>query len=83
MFLLSAIEHEVEPTSYAQAAKDPRWRATMTDDYNALITNNTWELVPYSNNMNVVTCKWIYKVKYRSDGTEEWPKARLVARGIH
>jgi Reverse transcriptase (RNA-dependent DNA polymerase) len=28
-----------------------------------------------------VGCKWIYKIKYHSDGTIEWYKVRLVAKG--
>lgn len=55
----------------------------MADEFNALIENNTWELVSYDDNINLVGCKWIYKIKYKSDGTIERPKARLVAQGIH
>lgn len=55
----------------------------MVDEFNSLLENKTWDLVPRTANMNVVTCKWIYKVKYRSDGSVEHPKARLVASGIH
>lgn len=83
LFSLSTQLTESEPTSYKQAIKDLKWRKAMADEFNALIDNHTWDLVPFADNMNVVTCKWIYKIKYRSDGTIKRPKARVVARGIH
>lgn len=30
--------------------------------------------------MNIVDCKWIYKIKLKSDGSIEQYKARLVAQ---
>ena len=30
----------------------------------------------------VISCKWVYKIKTRSDGTIDHYKARLVARGF-
>ena len=51
-------------------------------EYEALIKNETWDLVPYPNKKNVIGNKWIYKVKYNSDGDIEKYKARLVAKGF-
>lgn len=54
----------------------------MEDEINALLHNKTWDLVPPPSNKNVVTCKWLFKVKRHADGTLERLKARLVARGF-
>lgn len=38
-------------------------------------------MVALPNGKHSVGCRWIYKIKYRSDGTVERHKARLVAKG--
>ena len=53
----------------------------MEEEIRALHHNHTWTLVPKSSNMNVIGCRWIYKVKQKPDGTIDRYKARLVAKG--
>ena len=43
--------------------------------------NKTWEIVDLPKNKKPVGCKWVYKIKYNSNGTIERYKARLVAKG--
>ena len=54
----------------------------MKVEYEALMKNETWDLVPYPNEKNVIGNKWIYKVKFNSVGDIEKYKARLVAKGF-
>jgi hypothetical protein len=54
----------------------------MNDEFQALVHNNTWTLVPRPPRANVVTGKWIFKHKMRSDGTLDRYKARWVLRGF-
>lgn len=54
----------------------------MKEEYNTLIRNGTWSLVPSSYAKNLVGCKWIKKLKFNSSGTTERFKARLVAKGF-
>jgi histone deacetylase 1/2 len=70
------------PKTYRGALKDPNWCSAMTDEYGALLSNNTWELVDPPRNANIVTGKWIYRHKLKSDGSLDRYKARWVLRGF-
>ena len=48
----------------------------------ALVSQGTWTLVPHSVDANIVTCKWVFVVKYHSNGTIARHKACLVACGF-
>ena len=54
----------------------------MNDEYSALQTNKTWDLVPFSFEMNLIDCKWVFRVKYNPDGSILKQKALLVAKGF-
>ena len=54
----------------------------MNDEYDALLKNATWRLVPPPVGHNIVGSKWIYKIKQKPDGTVDRYKARLVAQGF-
>ena len=43
--------------------------------------NQTWSLVDLPKGKKAIGTKWVYKIKYKSDGTLEKYKARLVAKG--
>lgn len=55
----------------------------MQEEYDALIKNNTWTLVPSPSYRNIIGCKWVFRIKRHSNGTISRYKARLVAKGFH
>jgi hypothetical protein len=75
--------HEDEPTCYSQASKNLEWRAAMNNEFDALLKNGTWSLVPFSPQMNVVGSKWVFRIKRKANGDIERYKACLVAKGFH
>ncbi|KAL9253849.1 Retrovirus-related Pol polyprotein from transposon RE1-like protein [Drosera capensis] len=73
----------LEPSSYSKASKVPPWRQAMIAEFNAVMDNHTWTLVSHPVTKNVVDCRWVYKIKYNSDGSMDRYKARLVALRNH
>jgi hypothetical protein len=70
------------PSSTCAALADPHWRAAMEEEYRALISSGTWELVPRHQGSNVVTGKWVFTHKLRADGTLDRYKACWVLQGF-
>ena len=53
----------------------------MTEEYESLTKNGTWEIVPRPISKSVIDSKWIFKLKHNLDGSIARHKCRLVARG--
>lgn len=71
-----------EPQNLGEALGDHRWKSAMDEEFSALMKNQTWRLVPPASGRNIIDCKWVYKVKRKSDGSIDRYKARLVAKGF-
>jgi hypothetical protein len=55
-----------------------KWEITMQEEYDSLVVNNTWSLLPLPKGRKPISCKWVFKIKHEV----ERYKARLVARGF-
>lgn len=71
-----------EPLTYEDAAVIPAWQTAMQQEFDALIANDTWDLVSLPQGKKPIGCKWVYRIKRRADGSIERCKARLVAKGF-
>ncbi|GKU93778.1 hypothetical protein SLEP1_g7344 [Rubroshorea leprosula] len=71
-----------EPQSYQEASFNPLWQQAMQDELQAHENTHTWALVDLLAEKSLIGCKWVYKIKTRSDSSVERYKARLVAKGF-
>lgn len=69
-----------EPSTYDEDTSQQCWKDTMMEEYESIMKNDVWEIVPRPDRKSVVTSKWIFKIKHVVDGSIEKYKARFVAR---
>ncbi|KAJ0850106.1 putative RNA-directed DNA polymerase [Helianthus annuus] len=73
----------LEPSSFTVANRSPKWRQAMAEEFDALVKNGTWSLVPQVPNTNIIDSKWVYRIKKDANGQVTRYKARLVAKGFN
>lgn len=73
---------DIEPSSYAEAVEKKVWKDAMFEEYQWIMKNDVWDVVPRPQGKLVVTSKWIYKMKHAGDGNIEKYKARFMDRGF-
>jgi hypothetical protein len=73
---------EKEPTCFEEAIQKKEWVDAMTEEYQSIIKNDVWEIVPKPKSKDVVSSKWISKIKHAADGSIEKYKTRFVAHGF-
>ena len=54
----------------------------MQAEYDSIMKNDTWELVDQPEQRKVIGTKWVWKTKYKADGSMEKYKVHLVAQGF-
>ena len=74
---------ETKPSSFEEAVQRPIWVDAMVEEYDSIVHNNVWDVVPRLENKSIVSSCWIYKVKQDFNGSVEKHKARFVTRGFH
>eukprot|EP00253_Pinus_taeda_P028105 PITA_28105 len=72
---------DFEPTSFKEVASHDEWKEAMQKEYDALIKYDTWKLVDPPLGTKPTGCKWVYKNKYKVDGSLDKHKAMLVVKG--
>jgi hypothetical protein len=68
---------------FHQGNSSSKMAHSLANRFNALLSNQTWTLVPFNAAKNLFGCKWVFKLKREANGTLERHKERLVAKGFH
>ena len=69
-----------EPSSFEEAYKNVTWKGAMNDEIVALYENDTWEEVDLPEGRVPIGSKWVWKLKFKTNGEIERCKARVVAK---
>jgi hypothetical protein len=77
-----SITHTTEPKSYSEACKIDCWQKAMNDELEALTKTGTWIMVDLPPQAKPIGSKWVYKVKYKADGTIERHRQDWLPKGI-
>ena len=69
------------PKNVQEAISSNEWKKAMNEEMEALEKNGTWEMGPLPVGKKLVGSRWVFTIKYHSDGSVARYKAQLVARG--
>ena len=73
---------QAEPPTFEEDMKEQVWKYAMDEEYESIMNNDVWDVVPRPKGKYVVTTKWLFMIKHGVDGSIEKYKARFVARGF-
>ena len=60
-----------EPSSFEEVVKHQVWKDAMNEEYESIMKNDVWDVVPRPQDKSVVTSKWLYKIKHGADGSAD------------
>lgn len=70
-----------DPISFNETNKKQEWRNALQVVFDALLKNKNWKFDGLPTNKKLIGCKWVYRIKFKENGSIEKYKARLVAKG--
>jgi hypothetical protein len=68
--MVSSIQ-ESEPSTFEEATSRQVWRDVMMEEYNSIMNNDVWKVVPRPEGKSVVTSRWLYKLNHVAYGSIE------------
>ena len=69
------------PKNVREAMASVEWNQAVNEEMEALKKNDTWEMGPLPIGKKVVGSRWVFTIKYHSEGSIAQYKTRLVAQG--
>jgi len=55
---------DIKPSSFEEAVHQPVWVDAMVEEYDSIIRNSVWDVVPRCQGKSVVSSRWLYKAKW-------------------
>ncbi|GJZ35132.1 zinc finger, CCHC-type containing protein, partial [Tanacetum coccineum] len=72
---------EDAPKTYKEAITSRNsafWKEAIDDEMDSLVSNNTWELSNLPPGSKAIGCRWVFRIKYHTDGSVQTFKARML-----
>jgi hypothetical protein len=63
-----------------QGENKMQWEQAIQEEYQSFMNNHTWDLEKLPTRRKAMSCKWMFRIKCKGDGSVDCYKARLVAR---
>lgn len=73
---------KAESNNVSEALEHQVWKDAMSEEYQSIMKNDVWEIVPRPTKKSVVSSNWLFKIKHAANDSIEKHKARFVARGF-
>ena len=51
-----------EPSNYEEVTENKEWKDAMIEEYQSIMKNDVWDVVPKPEGKSIVTSKWIYNM---------------------
>ena len=72
--------YDSEPSRFEEATNQQVWRDAMVE-YNSIMKNDVWDIVPRSKVKFVVTFRCLFKIKHVADGSIKKFYVKCVQKG--
>jgi hypothetical protein len=79
---------DAKPSIYEEAVENQIWKDSMEEEYQSIMQNDVWDVVPRPKEKYTASSKWIYKMKHAVDGNIEnirkdlWPEVFFIRKGL-
>lgn len=73
---------DYQPSTLEEKTSQQVWKDVMLEEYQLIMKNDVWEIVPRPEGKSMVTSKWVYKIKHVVDGSIDKQKSRFMVEGF-
>jgi hypothetical protein len=71
-----------KPSNIKEANVKQMWQDAITEEYNSIMKNDVWEIIPNPMEKSVTDFRWLFKIKHAANGSIRNYKAKFVAKGF-